>query len=533
MSNRKQASLLCAAAAAAVVAATGSAGWAADVVSLNAGSLPAGALASWPNAGTAGGTFNSAGTGTPTVTTVNGVNAVQFNNVEGGGAASDYFVSSFASPITGNANRTIEVWVFNPTVGSEETLVHNGRRGGPDGTNNSFNYGNDNRWGAHGAWGEPDMGWDGTPGSGAGGAPGTDTAPAAGQWHQLVYTYQNGHQRVYSDGRLENSENFALNTHADSRIRIAAQEQHDAASPGPAGPHILGLNGAIARVRVADTGTSARDVANAYNAQSGAFGQAARAAANSPLPRNRYEFNGNANDSIGGANAQVQSLGAPAAPTFTGGQLNLNNSGSDAVNGNYVELPDNVLDGLTASATLEFWGTWGGGNQWQRSVDLGRDTAEYAFIAPSSGAAGSEGDANAFEIKDEAGGSFAGTRRIASGETPVGQEVQFVAVFDQAANSARYYIDGTLVDTVALDGFNLDNLGDDNNWLGRSKFAADALLSGSINEFRIYNQALTDAQVFGNFLAGPDNLNLVPEPGSLGLLGLGGALLLRRRRPRD
>lgn len=532
MSKWKKLSLLCAAAAAAV-ALPGSAASAADVVNLDASSLPEGSLGSWNNTGTAGGTFNSAGTAAPTVTTVNGVRAVQFNNAEGAVPASEFFVSDFTSPITGGASRTIEVWAFNPSVGQEETLVHNGQRGGPNGTNNSFNYGNDNRWGAHGAWGEPDMGWDGTPASGAGTG---DTAPAAGQWHHLVYTYENGHQRVYADGLLENSENFNLNTHAGSPIRIAAQQNHT----NPA-EHLLGLNGSIARVRIADTGTSARDVVAAYNAQAAGFGNAARAADNSPLPRNRYSFTDDASDSIGNADGQVLSLGAPpAAPTFSGGQLNLGNSGTDNLNGNYVELPDTVLDGLGGSATLEFWGTWAGGNQWQRSVDLGGNTnegggpvpAEYLFITPRSGVGGPEGDAAVLEIKDEAGGSFTGVRRAATGETPVGQEVQFVAVLDQAANQARYYVDGTLVETIALDGFNLDSLGDDNNWLGRSKFIGDAFLSGTINEFRIYDGALTDAQVLGNFIAGPDNLN-VPEPGSFALLGVGaGALLLRRRRRR-
>src|SRR3712207_5341572 len=94
MSKWRNARLLCAAAAAAVSTA-GSAAMAAEVVNLDATALPAGPLSSWANTGTLGGNFSSGGTGTPQVASVNGVNAVQFNNVEGGGDATEFFVSPF------------------------------------------------------------------------------------------------------------------------------------------------------------------------------------------------------------------------------------------------------------------------------------------------------------------------------------------------------------------------------------------------------------------------------------------------------
>ena len=56
--------------------------------------------------------------------------------------------------------RSIEVWAFNPVIDSEETLLSWGRRGGPDGSNMSFNYGSHAQFGAVGHWGAagPDMG---------------------------------------------------------------------------------------------------------------------------------------------------------------------------------------------------------------------------------------------------------------------------------------------------------------------------------------------------------------------------------------
>src|SRR5688572_10359505 len=63
--------------------------------------------------------------------------------------------------LEGASDRSIEVWVLNPAVGPEETLVAWGHRGGaPDGSNLSMNYGTDLVFGAAGHWGgNYDMGW--------------------------------------------------------------------------------------------------------------------------------------------------------------------------------------------------------------------------------------------------------------------------------------------------------------------------------------------------------------------------------------
>ena len=60
-------------------------------------------------------------------------------------------------------------------------------RGGPEGTNITFNYGSNASFGAVGHWGAPDMGWAGP-------------APAADQWHHLTYTYDAADAVVFEDG---------------------------------------------------------------------------------------------------------------------------------------------------------------------------------------------------------------------------------------------------------------------------------------------------------------------------------------------
>ena len=157
-------------------------------VDLSATSATAGSPV-WTNAGTLG---NFIEIGDPRLVTVaGGVSAVVFDGID------DVYQSPVNAPaeLTGlDPTRTIEAWVLNPSIAAEETIVSWGHRGGPDGSNISFNYGNNGTYGAVGHWGGADIGWND-----AGGA------PAANQWHHLVFSYDGTTSRVYSDGALMKS----------------------------------------------------------------------------------------------------------------------------------------------------------------------------------------------------------------------------------------------------------------------------------------------------------------------------------------
>ena len=106
---------------------------------------------------------------------------------------------------------------------------------------------------AIGHWGSPDIGWNNSGG-----------APAAGQWHHLVYTYDGTTTRVYSDGVQANSETLGagvINTHANTSILLAAQLEAD-------GVTVTGsLRGSLllAKVRIHDGALTPAQVANNYN----------------------------------------------------------------------------------------------------------------------------------------------------------------------------------------------------------------------------------------------------------------------------
>jgi hypothetical protein len=220
-----------------------------------------------------------------------------------------------------NPTASIEAWVINPSIPGEETIVSWGHRNGPDGSNMSFNYGFDARWGAIGHWGAPDIGWDGniahnTP---LGGSP--PGVPAAGEWHHLVYTFDGATQKIYIDGVLKNSENIGLNTWPVPPITIAGQLEDDA------GNVTGGLRGSltIGRLRIHQEALTAGNVANNYSTEKADFTGVASFA--TVAPTHRYRFANAAGaapdespilDSIGTAHGTVQGANA----TFTGSRDN-------------------------------------------------------------------------------------------------------------------------------------------------------------------------------------------------------------------
>ena len=219
------------------------------LVELQAASLGDGAIATWANTGTLVGDFTASGD--PMVETVDGAKGV---TLDGDG---DWFVGPVADPsIEGASGRTITAWVYNPAVASEETVVSWGRRGGPAGTNVSFNHGTHNTFGAVGHWGGSDIGWDPS-------TNGNDDATGLGHeeegvWTFIAYTQDGGTTRVYTNGSLTNSEEgVTLNTHAGLPVLVGSQWEGDGvtANAGLAGSLSIGslriYNGALSDAEIA------------------------------------------------------------------------------------------------------------------------------------------------------------------------------------------------------------------------------------------------------------------------------------------
>lgn len=213
------------------------------LVDLRANTLPYGSVSEpWTNFGTLE-DFNPMGG--PLVEDVDGRKAITFDG-------DSYFEGPRTVPtIEGGDSRSIEVWAYNDAATvDEETMVSWSSRGGPDGTNIAFNYGQHGTWGAVGHWGSPDMPWS---------AP-HSPLPAPENWWHLVYTYDGSTVRLYVNGEENTTRPQNLNTEAGGFIRVAAQADNS----GNGVEANLNFTGSIAEVRIHAGALSADDVAHNF-----------------------------------------------------------------------------------------------------------------------------------------------------------------------------------------------------------------------------------------------------------------------------
>jgi hypothetical protein len=227
--------------------------------------------------------------------------------------------------------------------------------------------------------------------------------------------------------------------------------------------------------------------------------------------RNLYSFNGTTaviTDSVNAANGVIADATGTTPAAELGrfqvnGRLNLDGVGT------FVDLPDGLISSL-GSATFEAWTAWRGGAAWARIFDFGNNDGgaglTYLFLTPSNSI-----NTNLRIAYSVAGPGAAETLADGVGPLPVvltdAPGFQHVAVvINEAAGLMQLYLEGAQVGSVALAG-DLAAIEDVNNWLGRSNFPVDPMLFGSLIEFRIYDQALTAAQINTSFRAGPGALD--------------------------
>ena len=223
----------------------------------------------------------------------------------------------------------------------------------------------------------------------------------------------------------------------------------------------------------------------------------------------RYSFNG--------TGTAVMDTKGTAHGTATGVNAALSGSGtivlaggispqSSDPNKQYVDLPDDLLSGLT-NATFEAWMTWTTPTNWQRLFDFGSaatgTSGAYVFLALRVSTSG--GCRVAISTAGSAAETTAGGAQVNGPVITTAVEHHFVFSIDDTGNTASLHVDGVLGSTVGFTG-TIASLVGTNNWLGRSNYttASDAYLGGTINEFRIYNVALTPAQLQTSLDAGPN-----------------------------
>jgi len=225
----------------------------------------------------------------------------------------------------------------------------------------------------------------------------------------------------------------------------------------------------------------------------------------------RYGFNGTVEDSVGGQHGTL--VNHTGSAHFAGGQVVLGNDGSQtsgANNGDYIDLPNGLISSLGNQATLEIWTTWSGPGSlfWQRIFDFGTSdggegvsgsttNSSYIYLSPASDDRGelTFGHRNGVQHIEQ---RISGTDVIMT----EGQQQHVVISWDGAANLVSMYLDGQLIVSDAP-FLALSQIVDQNNWLGRSQ-RDDILYTGSYNEFRIWDHAMTADEAEESYVAGPD-----------------------------
>lgn len=474
------------------------------------------------NTGSMGGVFEATGGGitTPRTTRIggNGTRALLFNGLQymqhvdapGGNL-------QLAAPGIVGTNRTvtIEAWVFNNTFPTEETIVAWGRRGGPNGSNMSFNYGSDPNHGAVGHWGGADIGW------------GINGTPTAGQWHHLVYTYDGTMTKVYADGQLANMEVLGSNaivTHTNTPITLAAQLNSNATVND-------GLRGslAIGRLRIHDGVLSEFEVNQNYQLEVNDFTTGPYA----PLsngPVHRYSFDGVDGPATNGT--PIPDLAGNAdgtvrgdTGTFIEGMLSV--PGGSYTNAAFVDLPNGILstnsanNGGTGQVTIEGWNIIRGNNTWGRLFDFGSSTAGE-IIGTGTASSGLDwlilsaqlgGDTSRKRLEITDLEPINNGRDIFDFEsyTPPGTLHHYAVTWDEASGTVTVYENGyeTASYTTAKQ---ISDINDINNWLARGQWSADQVMSMDIDEFRMYDYILSPEQVAANAQFGPNVVYLPPGP---------------------
>jgi hypothetical protein len=166
----------------------------------------------------------------------------------------------------------------------------------------------------------------------------------------------------------------------------------------------------------------------------------------------------------------------------------------DGVN-DYVDLPIGTLVSTLNSATFAMWVNFNNSNanSWQRIFDFGSSTSNYLFLSPRISTTG----VMRFAIRQT---TSTAESMVSAPATLLTGWHHVSVVIDGAAKTMPLCLDGQVVANGATLVLPKDLGVTTQNRLGRSQFDADGYFTGQLDEFRIYNRALSEGEV--KYLAG-------------------------------
>lgn len=307
----------------------------------------------------------------------------------------------------------------------------------------------------------------------------------AGAWHHLVYAVNNstGASKIYVDGGLNASCNGSVQSYTYSNLQLGVRQNS-----------IDYFNGFIDDVRIYNRVLSATEIAaqyNSYNSQINLRSSPGNSTAAGNINQGLvgyWNFNGNAHDSTPyrGNGTLINT------PTLTTDRKGRSNAAYSFTYGSLQEIsvPDSVPLSPTTAMSVSLWFK---GSVQNTSYDTSGSTA--GLIAKDIG--GSVAQNPIYEFKISNGILCFGT----TDNTNVNQTITYSGLLDtnwyQAVGTfdgytMKLYVNGAYVNSktqVTLD----DSTGALR--IGRQKSGFDRYFNGTIDEVRVYNRALSAAEV--------------------------------------
>lgn len=183
----------------------------------------------------------------------------------------------------------------------------------------------------------------------------------------------------------------------------------------------------------------------------------------------------------GSSTSACTAAGARAAGKVGSGSLNFCNTAA------YVNLPTGVVSSLTGDYTVSTWVNPASSTTWQRVFDIGASSNASMFLTISDG--------TELRYAITTGSGAGGEQRLDSSAKLLPLNQWSLVTITVAGTTGTMYVNGQVVATNTAMTLHPSAFGQSTkNYIGKSQYS-DPALNGSVDDFNIYNRALSATEV--------------------------------------